>query len=470
MKDLRMRWVKLIICFCTGAVLWFLPPPMGMELQSWHLLGIFLAAILSFILKPYSIGVMSFMAVTMTAMLGVLKPGQALSGYASGTVWLIVSAFLFSRSFIKTGLGKRIAYTLMSKFGSSSLKLAYALVFSNFIISPAIPSNTARGGGIMFPIVKSLAEAMDSRPGKTARKIGAFLIQCVCQSDNIACCVMMTAVSSNFLIVALAYNVAGVELTWGSWFVAAIVPGLVALLLIPLVLYKVYPPEMKDTRHAQTLARESLQEMGAMCGKEKLLLVIFFLAVLGWATAGITKLNATIIAMAAVCIMLVFDIINWTDVKTESGAWDTLVWMGGIFGLADNMGKLGTVKVLAEGIGTSLSGVPWLPALIVLFVVYIMSTYLFASGVAHTAAVYSATLAVAISVGAPPYLAALILAYGQGFSQSMTHYSSGPTAVFFSGGYVSQNTWWKLGGIIVLVNIIIWGGLGTAWWKVLGLW
>lgn len=470
MKNLRMRWIKLMICFTTGAVLWLLPAPMGMELQSWHLLSIFLATILSFILKPYSIGVMSFMAVTMTAMLGVLKPGQALSGYASGTVWLIVSAFLFSRSFIKTGLGKRIAYTLMSRFGSSSLKLAYALAFSNFIISPAIPSNTARGGGIMFPIVKSLAEAMGSRPGKTARKIGAFLIQCVCQSDNIACCVMMTAVSSNFLIVTLAYNVAGVEFTWGSWFLAAIIPGFVALILIPLVLYKIYPPEMKDTHHAQMLAKVSLKEMGAMGGKEKLLLAIFFLAVLGWATAGITKLNATIIAMAAVCIMLVFDIINWNDVKTETGAWDTLVWMGGIFGLADNMGKLGTVKVLAEGIGASLNGIPWLPALIALFIVYIISTYLFASGVAHTAAVYAATLAVAISVGAPPYLAALLLAYGQGFSQSMTHYSSGPTAIFFSGGYIPQNTWWKLGGIIVVVNIIIWGGLGTAWWRILGLW
>lgn len=470
MTDMQRRWGKLAICFAFGAILWFVPPPMGMEIRAWHLLGLFLATIISFILQPFSIGVMTFITVTMTALLGVLKPGEALSGYSSGTVWLILSAFLFSRGFIKTGLGRRIAFSAMSKFGGSALKLGYALCFSNFIISPAIPSNTARGGGIMFPIVKSLAEAMDSKPGPTARKIGAFLIQAVCQSDNIACCVMMTAVSSNFLIANMAANVAGIEFTWGSWFLAAIVPGLIALLLIPYILYRVYPPEMKDTSQAKILAGTYLHDMGPMSFQEKLLCSIFIIAILGWATSSITGLNATIIAMAAVCVMLITNVITWDDVKSEKSAWDTLAWMGGIFGLADTLGKMGAVKVLAEGVGVYLTGVHWLPALIVLFAVYILTTYCFASGVAHTAAVYPAALAVAISVGAPPYLAALMLAYGQGFSQSMTHYSSGPTAVFFSGGYVPQSTWWKLGGLIVAVNIAIWSVIGSAWWKIIGLW
>ena len=470
MSDMQKRWAKLGVCFAFGAALWFVPPPMDMDIKAWHLMGMFLATILSFILQPFSIGVMTFITVTMTAMLGVLKPGEALSGYASGTVWLIISAFLFSRGFIKTGLGRRIAFSMMKRFGDSSLKLGYTLVLSNFIISPAIPSNTARGGGIMFPIVKSLAEAMDSKPGPTARKIGAYLIQAVCQSDNIACCVMMTAVSSNFLIANMAANVAGIEFSWGSGFIAAIVPGLLALFVIPYVLYKVYPPELKDTSQAKVLAGKFLEELGPMTFQEKLLCTIFTVAILGWATSSITGLNATIIAMAAVCVMLVTNVITWDDVKSEKSAWDTLAWMGGIFGLADTLGKMGAVKVLAEGVGVYLAGVHWLPALIVLFAVYILTTYCFASGVAHTAAVYPAALAVAISVGAPPYLAALMLAYGQGFSQSMTHYSSGPTAVFFSGGYVPQGTWWKLGGLVVAINIVIWSVVGSAWWKVIGLW
>lgn len=75
---------------------------------------------------------------------------QALGGYAEANVWLIVAAVFFSRGIINSGLGKRIAYTLIRAFGTSSLKLAYALACTDLIISPATPSNTARGGGIIF--------------------------------------------------------------------------------------------------------------------------------------------------------------------------------------------------------------------------------------------------------------------------------------------------------------------------------
>ena len=464
------KWIKLLACVALGLILWFMPVPDGMKPEAWHLLAIFLAMILGFILQPFSIGVTTFIAVTMSALTGVLKTGAALSGFASGTVWLIVSAFLFSRGFIRTGLGRRIAFLLMRRFGDSSLKLAYTLVFSNFIISPAIPSNTARGGGIMFPIVKSLAEAFDSRPGNTARKIGAFLVQAVCQGDNVACCIMLTAVSGNFLIVTLASKIAGVDLQWSSWFLAAIVPGIVALLVIPYLIYRIFPPELKKTPEAKALSERELQEMGPMSAAEKILLSIFIVAIVGWATTKLTGFDATIIAMAAVCVMLVGNILSWDDVKSEKGAWDGLVWMGGIFGLADNLGKLGAIKVFADHVGMMLDGVPWTAALVAIFLIYILSTYCFASGVAHIAAMYPALLAVAVSVGAPPYLAALLLAFGQDFTQSLTHYSSGPTAVFFSGGFISQQTWWKLGVVVVATNIVIWVGLGSAWWKILGLW
>lgn len=467
---MQSKWVKLFVCFAVGAGLWFLPAPFGMKAQAWHLLAIFIATIVGFVLRPYSIGVVTFISVTLTALLGVLKPGEALSGFGNGTVWLIVSAFLFSRSFIKSGLGRRIAFSMMKRFGSSTLKLGYTLTLSNFIISPAIPSNTARGGGIMFPIVRSVAEVLESRPGETARRAGAYLIQTVCQTDNIACCVMMTAVSGNFLIVTLAKDVAGVELTWGSWFLAAIVPGLVALLLIPMLLYRVYPPTLKETPEARELAVSELEKMGPMSAMEKKLALIFTAAILGWATSTWTGANATIIAMAAVSVMLMTEILTWKDVKSEEGAWDGLVWMGGIFGMASNLSKLGAIKAVADGMGEMLAGVPWPEALAVLFVVYVFSTYFFASGVAHIAACYAAFVALAIAVGAPAYLAVLSLAFAQGFTQSLTHYSSGPTAVFFSGGYVPQGTWWKLGLMVVCLNIVIWIGIGSAWWKVLGLW
>ncbi|SDF36764.1 anion permease [Sporomusa acidovorans] len=464
------KWIKFLLCILVGAVIWFLPIPAGIKVPAWHLMAIFVATILAFILQPFSIGIVTFIALTVSALTGVLKPGEALNGFSSGVVWLIVSAFLFSRGFIKSGLGRRIAYVLMKRFGDSSLKLGYTLAISNLIISPAIPSNTARAGGIMFPIVRSLAGVFGSEPGSTARKIGAYLVQTVYQADNVACAITMTAMAGNLLMVTFAAKTVNITLTWGMWAAAAIIPGLISIAVIPYFLYKYYPPELKKTPEAKEVAAKELDKMGAMTLQEKILTAVFIGAIIGWGTSQFTGFDATIVAMAAVCIMMLSGIISWDDVITEKGAWDAMIWMGGIFGLADNLAKLGLFSVFAQSVSSALTGVSWVAALITVFLIYIYSTYGFASGVAHITSMYPAFLAVAITTGAPPYLAALLLAFGSGLYQGLTHYASGPSAIFFGGGYIDQGTWWRLGFMVLLVNLLIWGTIGPVWWKVMGLW
>lgn len=464
------KWVNFLVCILVGAVIWYLPIPAGIKAPAWHLLAIFVATILAFILQPFSIGIVTFIALTVSALTGVLKPGEALAGFGSGVVWLIVSAFLFSRGFIKSGLGRRIAYVLMQRFGDSSLRLGYTLVLSNLIVSPAIPSNTARAGGIMFPIVRSLASVFGSEPGPTAKKIGAFLVQTVYQGDNVACAITMTAMAGNLLMVTFAAKTVNINLTWGMWAAAAIIPGLISTAVIPYFLYKFFPPELKKTPEAKEVAAQELEKMGPMTVQEKTLSVVFIGAIIGWGTAQYTGIDATIVAMAAVCVMMLAGVLNWEDVIMEKGAWDAMIWMGGIFGLADNLAKLGLFSVFAQAVSSSLMGVPWVVALATVFLIYVYSTYGFASGVAHITSMYPAFLAVAVTTGAPPYLAALLLAFGSGLYQGLTHYASGPSAIFFAGGYMDQGTWWRIGFMVLLVNLIIWGTIGPVWWKVLGLW
>lgn len=464
------KWVKFMLCIAIGAVIWYWPIPAGLKPNAWHLLAIFAATITGFILQPFTTGVITFIALTFTALTGTLKLAEVLSGFNNGVVWLIVAAFLFSRGFIKSGLGRRIAFLLMRALGDSSLKLGYTLVLSNLVISPAIPSNTARIGGIIYPIARSLANAFGSEPGPTARKIGAYLIQTVYQGDNVACAMTMTAMAGNLLMVALAAKTANVNLSWGQWFTAGIVPGLVSIAVVPYLLYKIFPPEIKKTPEAKRLAADELSKMGPMTRHEKILVFIFIGAIAAWATSQYTNLDATVVAMSAVCVMLLAGIINWQDVTEEKGAWDAMIWMGGIFGLADYLSKLGVVGAFAKMVSASLVGVPWTVAIIAVLLVYVYSTYAFASGIAHITAMYVAFVTVATTTGAPPYLACLLLAFMSGLYQGLTHYASGPSAICFGGGYIEQGTWWRLGLIVVTLNLIIWGGIGSVWWKVLGLW
>lgn len=464
---------KLVGVILLGAVIWFLPHPDAITPIAWHLFAVFAATIAGFILQPLPIGAVAFIGVSVAALLGVVSVKVAISGYGNSTIWLIVCAFLLARAFIKSGLGSRIAYLIIKAIGKSSLTLGYAITLSDFVISPATPSSTARAGGIIYPIIRSLSSALHSEPDDgTARKFGAYIMQIEYQANAITCAMFMTAMAGNPMAVELAAKTIGVEITWSAWATAAIVPGLLSLLLMPYLLYKLYPPEIHEMPHAKQMAVEALEKMGPMSWMEKVVLAVFVGSLALWATSSLTHMNATGVGMLAVTILLLTNVLTWQDVLQEKGAWNTMFWMGSLIALAGALSSSGFIKVVADMAGAAIqsAGLSWLAAFIILVLIYVYSHYAFASVSAHIGAMYAAFLAVAVAVGTPPLLAAISFAALSNIMIPLTHYGGGAAPILYGAGYVPQGTWWKLGFIIVTVNLVIWLGIGSLWWHVIGLW
>lgn len=464
---------KLAGVILLGAVIWFLPHPDAITPIAWHLFAVFAATIAGFILQPLPIGAVAFIGVSVAALLGVVSVKVAISGYGNSTIWLIVCAFLLARAFIKSGLGSRIAYLIIKAIGKSSLTLGYAITLSDFVISPATPSSTARAGGIIYPIIRSLSTALHSEPDDgTARKFGAYIMQIEYQANAITCAMFMTAMAGNPMAVELAAKTIGVEITWSAWAMAAIVPGLISLLLMPYLLYKLYPPEIHEMPHAKQMAVEALEKMGPMSWMEKIVLAVFVGSLALWATSSLTHMNATGVGMLAVTVLLLTNVLTWQDVLQEKGAWNTMFWMGSLIALADALSSSGFIKVVADMAGAAIqsAGMSWLMAFIILVLIYVYSHYAFASVSAHIGAMYAAFLAVAVAVGTPPLLAAISFAALSNIMIPLTHYGGGAAPILYGAGYVPQGTWWKLGFIIVTVNLVIWLGIGSLWWHVIGLW
>ncbi len=468
--SVRGRIIRGILVIIVGLIIWFLPVPAGVKKEAWHLLAIFVATIFGLILGPMPMGAVVIIGVMMTALTGVLKIGPVLSGFANNTVWLIVAAFLIARGFIITGLGRRVAFHFIKAFGRKTLGLAYAIEASELVLAPATPSNTARAGGILYPIVRSLCSTFGSEPGDTARKIGSYLMKMEYQATVITSAMFMTSCAINPLVVELVKKTANVSLSWGTWAVAAIVPGLISLIVVPYLLYKLYPPEIKETPQAAQLAQTELEKMGPIKRKEKMMIIVFLVILSLWVTAEWTKLDATVVAILGVSIMLLTGVIRWDDVLAEKGAWDALIWFGGLVMMAGQLNTLGLMKWFANTAGSNVAGMGWFSAMIILILVYFYSHYGFASLTAHTTALFPPFLAVIIAAQAPPYLAALTLAFFSSLCAGITHYGTGPAPIYFNAGYVDQKTWWIFGLLISFLNIVIWMGFGFPWWKVLGLW
>ncbi|MDR1827562.1 MAG: anion permease [Methylobacteriaceae bacterium] len=463
---------KGLITVAVGLIIWFIIPiPEGLadKPQAWHLFALTVAIILGFILSPLPIGAVAFIGITIVALTNTLKPGEVLAGFGDATMWLIVSAFIFSRAFLKTGLGQRIAYWFLRALGDSTLKVGYSLVLTDLVLAPLTPSSGARAGAIMFPIIRGISTALGSEPGPTSRRAGAYLVQAVYQCEGILCATFMTAMAGNALIVRLAKEAAGVDITWGGWLLASCVPAAICLVLHPLLMYIVFPPELKNSPEAKAHAVKMLDEMGPMSRQEKILAVTFLIALVLWCTSSYNKLNATVVAMAAVSVLLLFKVVEWKDMLNETGAWDTLIWMGSLVALAGQLAKTGFIPWFAQVAAASLGGITGFTALVVLIIIYMYSHYGFASMTAHISAMYAAFVAVAVAAGAPPMAAALLLGFTANLCLAITHYSGTASPMFFGPGYVDLKTWWLLGFGYSIVNLVIWITVGSLWWKFLGL-
>jgi DASS family divalent anion:Na+ symporter len=460
------RWAVVLV---PGAGLWFARLP-ELNSQQEHLLAVFVATIISLVAQPVRMGVSVVVAMTFLAVSGTLTPAKTLSGFSNVTVWLIFTAFLFSRAFTATGFGMRVGYLFVGRFGRTPLSLGYSIAMADLVLAPFIPSDTARGGGVVFPITRSVAAAFGSEPGPTARRIGSFLVLVSFHATYTASAMFLTGMAANPLIADFALKLGGVQLTWLRWFSGSIVPGALTMLTVPWLLFKLVRPEILDTAPARELARNELARMGPLRREEKWLIVIMIGVMAGWVGSPWHGINNTFVALSGLSAILLARVLTWDDLLAEHRAWDALIWFAPLVMMAEQLNDFGVVKIFSTKLFGVMAGWSWPMALIALVAAYCYIHYSFASMTAHVTALYPGFFVAALTAGVPPLLAALPLAYFSNLNAAMTHYGTGSAPVYFNAGYVRQGDWWRVGFLISLVNLAIWLGLGMLWWKAIGLW
>jgi divalent anion:Na+ symporter, DASS family len=463
------RLVRWAIVLLPGLLLYFLPLPM-LNAQQRHLLAIFVASIVALVAQPVPMGVSTTVAITLLALTRTVPADQIFSGYSNPTVWLIFTAFLFARAVTATHFGMRVAYTFIRQFGRSPLMLGYSVAGSDLVLAPFIPSDTARGGGIICPVVQSIARAVGSEPGGANNEFGGFLTLVGFHTTYTASAMFLTGMAANPLMADFARKVAHIDLTWTRWIIGSCVPGMLALTILPWMIYRLHPPSIAGTESARAMAGDELRRMGPLSRNERWLVAILLLVMAGWVTSPWHHFSNTIVALSGVSALLVTGVISWGDLLAERRAWEALIWFGALIMMADELLRAGVVNVLSQRAFHFVAGWSAAAALAGLLLIYMYVHYGFASMTAQVTALYPGFLAALLVSGVNPLVAALSLAYFSNLNACMTHYGTGSAPVYFGTGYVTQRTWWKVGFLLSLVNVTIWLGVGLVWWKILGWW
>ncbi|MBB63915.1 MAG: anion permease [Waddliaceae bacterium] len=464
-----VRLVPALITLVLGLALYFTPAPEGLAPEAWHLFAIFVATILGIVIKPLPMGAVAIVAFTISLVTNTVPYKAAFAGFSSDVVWLVVCAFFIAIGFIKTGLGDRIAYLFVAALGKKTLGLGYGLIMTDLALAPAIPSVTARSGGIIYPVAEALAKTFKSEPhSESSRRLGAYLMVTIFQGTVITSAMFLTAMAANPVIAGFAGK-QGITLSWSLWAKAAVVPGFVSLAIIPYLLYRIFPPELKTTPDARSFAMDQLKKLGKMSSHEWIMGVTFATLLILWIRGDEWHMPAALTGFIGLSILLCTGVLNWKDLLAKESVWETFVWFSVLMMLAGQLNTLGFSPWLADSLVYYIGDYsPWM-AFSVLCLVYFYTHYFFASSTAHVGSMYGPFLAIAIAIGIPPVLAALILAFFSSLFGGLTHYSLSPAPLLFGAGYVSVKKWWELGFICSVVNIIIWCSVGSLWWKFLGL-
>lgn len=468
----NVKWKGFILPLIFGIGIWLLSPlkPDAINLMAWHLFAIFVATILACITNPLPMMGTTLIGITIATVVGIFKMDEVAAGFGNSTAWMVAMCMFMAAGFIKSGLGRRIAYIFVKLFGKSTLGLAYALTAVDTVLAIGIPSNNARVNGIMYPIIDNLSKEMGSDPKKgTQSKLGSFLVFNEYEINNASSGLFLTGLAGNMVALGLA-KTQGIAISWMDWFLAASVPGILSLIIIPLVLYKVYPPEIKKTPDAHDWADNKLNEIGKMTTSEIITAFTFVLSIVLWLFGTKIGIDATEVSFIAVSILLITGVLTTKDLLGESFAWNILVWLSVVMMMSQKLMTLGFFPWFSKTLGNALHGMNWIVVLVILFLAYFYLHYMFPSVSTQISALYAGFLSVALGVGVPPALAALMLAFCGSIYLSTTPYSAGPAALLSSTGYVSNKDWWKLSAIIGVIFNIIWLGGGLLWTKVIGMW
>ncbi|SEQ11392.1 L-tartrate/succinate antiporter [Rosenbergiella nectarea] len=462
------------------------PVPEGLSPHAWHFFAIFAAVIVGLIFEPLPGAVIGLTGIVVVAIFNqwlLFSPEQladpqfktanqafkwAVSGFSNSTVWLIFGAFMFAAGYDKTNLGRRLALILVKFLGRRSLTLGYAITFADLLLAPFTPSNTARSGGTIYPIIANLPPLYGSKPNDpSARKIGSYLMWVAITAACITSSMFLSALAPNLLALALVKSVVGIDITWGKWFLAFLPVGILLIVTMPLLAYWLYPPQVKVNEQVPKWAASELKKLGRMSRNEILLLCFVCCALLMWIFAA-AWIEPAMAALLVVVLMLWTGVLSWNDITSNKPAWNTFAWFATLVALADGLARVGFIRWLGQEAGLMLTGISPTVATVMLFLAFYLLHYLFASSTAHTTALLPAILTIGAAIpGIDMPIFCLLLVTSLGIMGIITPYGTGPSPIYYGSGYLPTKDYWRLGSIFGVIFLLALLFIGYPWMKMI---
>ena len=323
----RVKWLPFLLAVAVGAAIFFIPTPHGLSRIAQTALAITGFTIILWAFQVMNNGVASVLMMALLIPAGI-KPSLALSGFSTGSWWVLLAVLFYGFAMQRTGLAARISYYILSLFPATYSGILTAFFVIGAILSLGIPSMTVRTA-IMVPIAWALVQSLKLKP--RSRSSALIMLTTVEMAVVPGCGLLYGSLFGP--VVDSLFQVKHLPLSYLAYARVLELPTLVLCALILFGNQWVLKPD-KPLDSSPEFARNKLRELGRMGRAESITALIVACSIVFWATDRWHHLPSFFIGMVGLAVFALAGIVGNADIA-GGVSWTLLLFMGGIFSLGN---------------------------------------------------------------------------------------------------------------------------------------
>ncbi len=445
-------------------------------------LAVFLAAFVMWVTEPFPSYVVAFISIIALILSGAWDQASVLGVFGYDVIWLMLSAFILTSAMEGTNLGKRLALSLVTRFGRTSKGALLAMIIANFFLAFLVPSTTARAA-LMLPIALSLTTIYNAIPGKS--NFGKLIMLFNMQSNEISTSGILTATSANIMAVDFIQKAIGQPVYYSTWLLAAMPVAIIGLIISFFIGMKLFPPEIQEVRaESMDELKKELKGIGPMDANEKKALAIFLITVFLWCTDRWHKawfhmsLDPTLVAIigATLCFLPGIGVLKkWKDVKIP---WDLMLFSCGAYAVGMAMDKSGAASYLIQSVLSkiNLANVSFFKIYAIIMFIALFSHIIFTSKIVRITILGPTVIAFAQQIapvlGVDPTKAVIALALPVAFTICWCITlppQSKPNLIYYSTGFYNTREQFIIGILTDIGAYLVFLLAGMTWFRIIGI-
>jgi anion transporter len=458
----KARTAAWIATTTFPVIIWFLP--LGLEPRAQHAFAVMSFVLLGWMTQVLESAIIGLVGIYLAWALGVVPFNVAFAGFANNTPWFLYGALLFGGMAAKSGLARRLAFSVMRRVGSTYSQILLGLIISNFLLTVLVPSGIARVV-LMAAVAIGVVEAFGAAQGSN---IGRGLFITLTYNATIFD-KMVIAGAASITARGLIERVGMVDVLWSHWALAFLPVDVITIFIAWRLTLWFYPPERREPAGGAAFLDAELRRMGPMSGMEKRCAVLMLLATGLWATDFIHHIPAAMIGLGVglLAVMPRIGVLEIDDVRKAN--YLIIVFVGAAISTGEILRETGALQILTDSAFGWLQpflGNTWISTTVLYWTAFFYHIFL-GDEISMLSTSIPVLMQLAHTHGADPLSLGMVWTFGAG--GKIFIYQTAVLVVGYSYGYFTPKDMLRMGFSLTLIEFLLLLIVVPLWWPRIGI-